>query len=203
MAYTRVMPRSGNGLDGSGSGGDAAGASDGSDGSRTLPLIGWRERVDFLDWQVRGVLAKIDTGACVSALHVVDIEPIDASSVSFRVALDRRLSALSERIVAPICRETSVRSSNGVVQRRFVVAATMSVGDHQSSIEVSLVCRKSMRCRMLLGREALRGDFFVDPEHDYLLTERPKPKRPKRPAGRGKRKARHASDASPSAREQV
>ena len=146
--------------------------------SHDLPEIGWRERVDFPEWGVDGVLTKIDTGACLSALHVVDIRPSGDGRVGFRVALDRKLSRLSDEILVPVARETRVRSSNGVVQRRFVVRAPIAVGTYRQTIEVSLVCRKSMRCRMLLGREALSGAFLVDSSRDYILTD-PPPKKKK------------------------
>ncbi len=140
-----------------------------------LPVIGWQERVDFPRWGVDGVLAKIDTGACISAIHAVNIEPVGDDRVSFSIALDRGLRALSEPIVWPIRRESRVRSSNGQLQQRFVVCAAMDVGGHVKEIELSLVCRKSMRCRMLLGRDALSGSFVIDPSRDYLLTHRPAP----------------------------
>jgi hypothetical protein len=142
--------------------------------------------VDFPEWDVRGVLAKIDTGACVSALHVTDIERLEGDRVAFHVALDRKMSQLSERIVASLRRETKIRSSNGVVQHRYIVCVTMDVGGVRQPIEVSLVCRKSMRCRMLLGREGLSGAFLVDPERDYLLTTRPEkpPRKPRKTSTR-------------------
>ncbi len=164
--------------------------------ARDLPIIGWRERVAFPDWGVAGVLAKIDTGACLSALHVVDIERLEDDRVAFHVALDRKVSKLSERIEARLRRETTIRSSNGQTQKRYVVHAVMDVGGVRRPIEISLVCRKSMRCRMLLGREALGGAFLVDSERDYLLTTRPErpPKAPKKPR---RRRSRDAADARP------
>jgi hypothetical protein len=48
-------------------------------------------------------------------------------------------------------------------------------------IEVSLVSRHKMKCRMLIGRAALAGSFLVDPEHDRLLTKRPVRKRKPKP----------------------
>lgn len=159
--------------------------SDAGDEGRVL--IGWQERVAFPDWGVEGVLAKIDTGACVSALHVADVERLGGNRVAFHVSLDRKGSRLSQRIEAPLARETTVRSSNGQEQHRYIVRAMMDVGGVRREIEVSLVHRGAMRCRMLLGRAGLAGTFTVDPERDYLLTPRPVPKRKTKRAGEGEK----------------
>ncbi|MEC7282662.1 MAG: RimK/LysX family protein, partial [Pseudomonadota bacterium] len=37
-------------------------------------------------------------------------------------------------------------------------------------IQLTLTDRSEMTYLMLLGREAMRGQFIVDPEHDFLLT---------------------------------
>jgi hypothetical protein len=47
-------------------------------------------------------------------------------------------------------------------------------------IEVSLVCRKGMLCRMLVGRRALAGQFVVDPQRKYVLSPHPQPNRRKK-----------------------
>src|SRR6188474_2231761 len=56
---------------------------------RTPVLIGWTEYVDLPDWGVRRLLAKVDTGARSSALHVENIRELPRGLVAFDVVLHR------------------------------------------------------------------------------------------------------------------
>jgi hypothetical protein len=49
-----------------------------------------------------------------------------------------------------------------------VVETTLRLGGIEKKIEVSLVDRGPMLCRMLVGRTALAGDFIVAPDKAYL-----------------------------------
>ncbi len=150
-----------------------------SSGNADLPLIGWREAVFFPELGLGPIRAKIDSGANTSALHVTDVERIDGERVSFHIALDRHGRRLSDRLEAPIVRTSTVKSSTGHTQERFVVPLKLAVGEHEFEAEVSLVCRKGMLCRMLLGRRALAGRFLVDSERMYLVSTKPR-KRPRK-----------------------
>jgi hypothetical protein len=77
-------------------------------------------------------------------------------------------------IEADLVRTSTVRPSDGRPQRRPVVETTLRLGPVQRRIQLSLVSRRDMLCRMLLGRTALDGDFTVDPAAANLLTARPR-----------------------------
>jgi hypothetical protein len=61
-----------------------------------------------------------------------------------------------------------VRSSSGHVEERYVVLLDLSMVGHLVSAEVTLSRRDEMGFRMLVGREALRQGFLVDPGRSYL-----------------------------------
>lgn len=128
---------------------------------KAKPVIGRREYVAFPDWGIRGVEAKIDTGARTSAIHVDNIKRLSGERVRFEVVLSRRRPNKRVQVEADLVRVTRVRSSTGHQQERFVVAARMRIGSVRRRIELSLVSRKHMLCRMLLGRTALSG-FLID-----------------------------------------
>ncbi|MFG0284272.1 MAG: ATP-dependent zinc protease [Phycisphaerales bacterium JB039] len=142
------------------------------------PVLGWRERVAIPSWGVRGIRAKIDTGARTSAIHVTHIEPVDADRVRFEVVTRERPARRTVTVEAGVVRWTSVRPSSGDAQQRPVVSAAIRIGPVRRTIEVSLVSREGMLCRMLIGRRALEG-LLVDPSMRYRLTPRlPGPRKP-------------------------
>ncbi len=138
---------------------------------RKKEVIGWREFVSFPEWGVKGIEAKADTGARTSAIHVDNLKKLAGNLVSFDVVSDPDAPDSNVPVVARIVRATRVRSSNGQVQHRYVVATRVRIGSITKVIETSLVCRKHMKCRMLLGREALSGDFVVDSSRRYTTSK--------------------------------
>jgi hypothetical protein len=137
-----------------------------------LPIIGWRERVDFPDWGLRRVRAKIDTGARTSAIDVARIEDLPDGRIRFEVVSRATPTRKTQWVEATPVRSSSVKPSHGTTQQRHVCRTRIRVGDIEREIEVSLVCRAGMLCRMLLGRTALEGAVVVDPAKKYLLSRR-------------------------------
>jgi len=134
-------------------------------------MIGWRERLDLPEWGVAGLAAKIDTGARTSAIHVENIVPGDGREITFDVILSRKQHHQRVSVTTEWVRRARIRSSNGEVRERFVVATRMIMGGVEKTIELSLVSRQNMLCRMLLGRTALGDDFRINAAEKYLTTE--------------------------------
>ncbi len=131
-------------------------------------IVGWREFVDLPDWGIERLRAKADTGARSSAVDVTHLIELPGDRVRFCVVTDRRNPEACTPIEADIVRRTRVRSSLGEVQDRLFVRTLLRLAGHELSIELGLVSRESMLCRMLLGRETLAVQFTVDPGRAYL-----------------------------------
>ena len=125
---------------------------------------------DTRTWGITRMAAKLDTGANVSAIHVDTVEELPDGRVRFDVALNRDASR-SRVIEADVVRIARIKPSHGVVQERFIVRTIAVIGDRSMEVEFSLVCRKRMLRRILLGRLALSGVIVVDPSRAYLLGE--------------------------------
>lgn len=134
-----------------------------------LIRVGWRERIDLPEWRLHGVRAKIDTGARTSAIDVAQFEIIDDTHVRFEVVSRVRPTRKTKWVEAKMVRTSRVKPSSGEVQERIVCVTPMRIGDQVQDIELGLVCRQGMLCRMLIGRSALEGRFIVDPSCKYVL----------------------------------
>lgn len=143
---------------------------------REKAIIGWSEYIDFPDWGIDRLKAKIDTGARSSALHVDDLQKLPDGNVRFDVIHGTRQKPQRTTVTAKALKWAQVRSSNGHFQMRCFVKTRMKVGAISKEIEVSLVCRDTMLFRMLLGRTALEHHFLVDVNKRSVLSERRKPR---------------------------
>lgn len=137
-------------------------------------MVGWTEYVALPDWDIPAVRAKMDTGARSSALHVDEVEELGRGRVAFDVVLDRRRSHRRKRVTARVVRRGRVRSSNGEYEMRLFVSTRVRLGPLEREVEFSLVDRRRMIHRVLLGRTALE-DVYVDVSHRMLLGRRKRP----------------------------
>lgn len=141
-----------------------------------LPTIGWREWLSLPSLGVQAIKAKIDTGARSSALHAFDIEIFrrgDHTMVGFRIHPWQRSKDDVIIAEAPLAGERFVRNSGGIETLRPVIIAEVELGSRSWPIEVTLTARDAMGFRMLLGREAIRRRFVVDPGRSFLAGKRP------------------------------
>jgi hypothetical protein len=136
---------------------------------RAPVLIGAVEAVDIPAWGVRGLAAKVDTGARTSALHVEHIEELTGGRVRFDVRLHPSDPDSCVRVNAVVRRRGRVRVASGAERARLFVVARVRLGGVTRSIEIGLVDRRRMLYRMLLGRSALSGFFIVDPARRFVL----------------------------------
>lgn len=134
-------------------------------------IIGVVESVDFPDWGVHGLSARVDTGAAASALHVENVQVFAGSRVRFDVRLRRDDPDARITVETKLSRRAPVRSSTGQTDGRVFVKARVLIGGEPREIEVGLVDRRHMLYRMLLGRSALE-DLLVDVTKRYALSRK-------------------------------
>lgn len=141
-------------------------------GAKTTPLriIGWREWVQLPDLHVTRIKAKIDTGARTSALHASHVLVSTRNGVQiaeFQIHPLQRNSRLTVVAEAEVLEFREVKSSTGQITRRPVIMTQVSMFGETFPIELTLAGRDTMSFRLLLGREALRRRFVVDPGRSY------------------------------------
>lgn len=154
-------------------------ANSGSKKAKPEPVvIGWREYIALPDWGIDHIHIKADTGARTSAIDVASIEELPNERVRFAVVVDRADPPHVVKLEADIVRRTRVKSSFGRVHDRLVVRTRIQLGPIEKLVELSLVSRKTMLVRVLLGRHALRPEFLVNPARIYVFGRRLRSKKP-------------------------
>jgi len=132
--------------------------------------VGWVERVSLPQLGIKRLLAKIDTGARTSALHVSRIKIVDPGGAHRRPTLEisiprgARKTAVAARVVQVHVRDyVQVKGTSGRSERRPVIETTLRLGPLERRIRVTLTDRADMVYPMLVGRTALGVGIVVDP----------------------------------------
>jgi hypothetical protein len=138
--------------------------------------VGWREWLSLPELGAEWIKAKVDTGARSSSLHAFGIETdlrAGQTWVRFEIHPWQHSSRSPLVAEAPVLEFRDVKSSSGTVQHRPVIRTLLRLGAIERPIELTLTRRDEMGFRMLLGREALRGQFLVDPGRSFLCGRPP------------------------------
>lgn len=138
-------------------------------------VLGWREWVALPQLGIPALKVKVDTGARTSALHAFGIERLASHRVRFRVHPDQNHDAAEVVAEADLVDERVVRTSGGHSELRPVVRTHVSMGELDFPVELTLSNRAMLGFRMLLGREAIRGRFLIDPRRSYCFGDRGRP----------------------------
>ena len=125
--------------------------------------------LDITDLHIR-----VDTGAKTSSLHVDNTQEFNKNNeqwVSFDIHPDYHDVERVVRREAKLKATRSIKSSNEVSERRYVIDTLLTLKDQSWTIELNLTDRSNMSYLMLLGREAMVGKIIVDPELSYALKK--------------------------------
>lgn len=146
---------------------------------KDLPVIGWREYVKLPDLGVSRIKVKVDSGARSSSLHAFAIEEFVKDGIAwvrFNICPDQHSSKKVIPAEAKVLDVRMVKNSGGKKTKRFVIETTLRLLDLDFPIELTLANRDEMGFRMLLGRQAMRRRFLMDPGGSYYGGRPPKKK---------------------------
>ncbi|MDX1674404.1 MAG: RimK/LysX family protein [Longimicrobiales bacterium] len=135
------------------------------------PVIGWREWIELPELGIDAIKAKVDTGARSSSLHAYDIRRFKRGGrrrVRFKVHPIQRDFRTTVEADAPLIDLRKVTSSSGTASLRPVILTAVELHGQRWEIEVTLTRRDEMGFRMLLGRQAVRHRFVVDPGRSFI-----------------------------------
>jgi glutathione synthase/RimK-type ligase-like ATP-grasp enzyme len=133
--------------------------------SNRLQLIGRHVKIDIPELKIRGINAKIDTGAYRSALHAANILVDGDGVLHFTIKYnDENGRVQTRKVSATNYSKTRVRSSSGMGENRYLINVLAVVEGQEYDMQVSLTNRSGMKYPMLIGRKVLRSNFIVNPE---------------------------------------
>lgn len=139
---------------------------------KTAIVVGWKERIDLPDFNLRRVKAKIDTGARTSALsstyYVLRVDQTGRQVADIVLALNRRQPKRIVRVTAPVLGTVTVKCTGGKREKRPVIETRVSIGAVTKCVLFTLTDRSHMLTPLILGRQALQGDFVVDAGRKFL-----------------------------------
>lgn len=133
---------------------------------KPLKVIGRTDIIDMPELGLHDVDAKIDTGAYTSSIHCSRIRLKKDTDGSEMITFTIPGSKLHEKGVHHFkvrqFEERNIRSSNGQIQKRYVIKTQIILFGRKIRAEFSLADRSSMKFPILLGRKLLQGRFIVD-----------------------------------------
>jgi len=138
-----------------------------------MQTLGWREWGALPALGIDAIKMKVDTGAKTSCLHAFKLEPFERDGQEWlKIWVHPEQNSLTEHCCeARIHDKREVTDSGGHTERRYVIKTRLQIGDFDRDVELTLTNRDSMKFRMLLGRQAMRGQFLVNPDASFLLGE--------------------------------
>lgn len=128
-------------------------------------VIGRTDKIDFPELRLANVKAKIDSGAFYSAIHCDQIR-------SYRYAGKEKLKVVfldpandaftGKEYVFEEFRVKTIKSSNGIVEKRYVVDVAVEIFGEIYQTPFSLTNREMLKYPILLGRQLLNENFVID-----------------------------------------
>jgi hypothetical protein len=121
--------------------------------------IGTFEKVNFPEFGLDKIMAKVDTGAFTGALHCTRIheEEEDGVKILYFSPFDHPKTVYKtdnfERGI--------VKSSNGVSTERYFIETSIEVRKKRFAITLTLADRSEMKWPVLIGRRFLHANEFI------------------------------------------
>ena len=128
--------------------------------------LGRKDRCDFPSLNLKSIAVKTDTGAYTSSIHCTKIkEEIDENNekrLRFVLLDPSHPEYENMPLYADKFSKKDVKSSNGQIETRYIVEASVKLFEKTYPIQLSLTDRGNMKYPVLIGRKFLMGKFKVD-----------------------------------------
>jgi hypothetical protein len=118
-------------------------------------ILGEFEIVEFPQYEVANLVAKIDTGADTGALHCTNVREEITPKGKFLHFSPFDHPEVTE--TTTMYKARLVRSSNGTVVRRYYIDTIIRIQGRDYEIHLSLADREKMQYQVLIGKRFLKA----------------------------------------------
>jgi hypothetical protein len=115
-------------------------------------ILGIFEKVDFPQFDIKGISAKIDSGAYTGSLHCTKIE--EESTKIGTVLHFSPFDYPDNKITINDFTVRIVRSSNGTQEKRYFIKTFITLKGETYPVLLSLADRSNMKWPVLIGRRS-------------------------------------------------
>lgn len=129
--------------------------------SKPVTTIGPKELIDFPDFNLQQIPAKVDTGADSSAIWASNIE--EKQGVLYFVLFDRASPFYTGEVISKHKYSVaSIKNSFGHTEFRYKITLKVLIAGRKVNVRFTLASRENNRLPILIGRRTLHGKFLVD-----------------------------------------
>lgn len=125
-----------------------------------VKILGVFENIDFPQFNIKNVQAKIDSGAYTGALHCTNI--LKEVTEDGKVIHFSPFDYPDIKITTKDFWRDDVKSSNGKSERRYFITTSVTIQGETYDISLSLADRSQMKWPVIIGRKFVK-------EHKFLL----------------------------------
>lgn len=137
-------------------------------------ILGRAEQVDFPDYKLFNLPAKVDTGAYSSSIDYSFAEIIEKDgrkTLEFILLHPGQVGYTGQKIATEDFDQTEITNANGV-QQRFVIFPEMQVEGEKRRCRLTLADRTKLRYPVLIGRRFIKeGGYLVDVQQGQGLPD--------------------------------
>ncbi|MGY0216434.1 ATP-dependent zinc protease family protein [Endozoicomonadaceae bacterium StTr2] len=137
-------------------------------------IIGCVEICDLPDLFITDLEVRIDTGAKTSSLHVDNLSPFKKAGKPWvKFDIHPHIHNVDDIVQckAPVKDIRTIKSSNGISEKRYVINTAFKIGGFSWLIDITLTNRSDMTYLMLLGREGMGNLVLVDPSRTFVMSK--------------------------------
>lgn len=127
---------------------------------RPKKRVGRLAVVELPEYSSKKIPAKVDTGAYSSSIHCEKIEKVVLNDGT-KVLKFKPINKKSKTVETTEFYRRGVRSSNGVLQKRYFIKTKIKIGDNSYIADFSLNNRSSLKWPVLIGRKFLSEHSIV------------------------------------------